>query len=115
MVPLGALWLPVLLSAVLVFIVSTIIHMVFKYHHKDYTPLPNEDAVRAAIRAGNPPPAQYIIPYCSSPKDMQSPEMQRKFAEGPVAVLNLKRPGPPAMGGAMIQWFLYSLIISLFC
>src|SRR4051794_19331917 len=103
MVSLGSLWLPVVLSAVLVFVVSSIIHMVFKYHHRDYTALPNEDAVRSAIRAGNPAPAQYIIPYCPSPKEMQSPEMQKKFTEGPVAVLNLRRPGPPTMGSSLVQ------------
>jgi hypothetical protein len=114
MVTIGSLWLPIVLSAVLVFITSSIIHMVLKYHNKDYTPLPNEDAVRAAIRAGNPAPAQYIIPYCADMKEVQSPEMQKKFAEGPVGVLNLKRPGPPTMGPALGQWFLYSLVVSFF-
>ena len=114
MVTLGALWLPVLLSAVLVFITSSIIHMVLRYHSSDYTPLPNEDAVRAAIRSGNPAPAQYIIPYCSSPKEMAAPEMQRKFAEGPVAVLNLKRAGAPGMGANLAQWFVFSLVVSFF-
>jgi hypothetical protein len=54
MVSLGELWLPILVSAVLLHVVSAIIHMVLKYHNRDYTGLPNEDAVRAAIRAGNP-------------------------------------------------------------
>jgi len=114
MVTLGALWLPVFLSAVLVFVTSSIIHMVLRYHSSDYTPLPNEDAVRAAIRSGNPAPAQYIIPYCANPKEMAAPEMQRKFVEGPVAVLNLKRPGPPGMGANLAQWFVFSLVVSFF-
>src|SRR5215217_8091706 len=114
MVTLGSLWLPIVLSAVLVFITSSIIHMVLKYHNKDYTPLPNEDAVRAAIRAGNPAPAQYIIPYCSDMKDMDKPEMQQKYAEGPVAVINLLRPGRPNMGKSLGQWFAFLLVVSLF-
>jgi hypothetical protein len=114
MVTLGALWLPILLSAVLVFIASSIIHMVLKYHNRDYTKLPNEDAVRAALRAGNPPPAQYIIPHCSDMKEMQSPAMQQKFTEGPIAVLNLKRPGLPSMGPSLGQWFLFGLVVSFF-
>jgi Flp pilus assembly protein TadB len=114
MVSLGALWLPVLLSAVLVFLTSFLIHMVLRYHTSDYKPLPNEEAVRAAIRSGNPPPAQYIIPYCANPKDMRAPDMQRKFVEGPVAVLNLKRPGPPGMGTNLIQWFIFTLVLSFF-
>jgi hypothetical protein len=114
MVTLGALWLPIVLSAVLVFIASSIIHMVLKYHSKDYTRLPNEDAVRAAIRTGNPPPAQYIIPYCSDMKAMETPEMKQKYLEGPVAVLNIMRPGPPTMGKALGQWFVFILVVSIF-
>jgi hypothetical protein len=114
MVSLGELWLPILVSTVLVFVVSAIIHMVLKYHNKDYTRLPNEDAVRAAIRAGNPEPAQYIIPYCSDMKDADKPEMQQKYAEGPVGVINLMASGRPNMGKSLGQWFLYILLVSLF-
>ena len=63
---LGALWLPILVSAVLVFVVSAIIHMVLKYHNSDYSPLSNEDAVRAAIRAGNPRPGLYVVPFAAT-------------------------------------------------
>jgi len=114
MVSLGSLWLPILLSAVLVFITSSIVHMVLRYRHRDYQPLPNEAAVRAAIRSGNPQPAQYIIPYCPSPKEMQSPEMKQKFTEGPVAVMNIIRPGLPAMGKNLIQWFVFLIVVSFF-
>jgi hypothetical protein len=111
---LGALWLPVVLSAVLVFVLSSVIHMVLKYHNRDYRKLPNEDAVRAALRAGNPEPRQYVIPYCAEMKEMESPEMRQKFIDGPVGVLNLRRPGPPTMGPMLLQWFVYTLVVSLF-
>jgi hypothetical protein len=114
MVSLGSLLLPIVLSAGLVFTVSSLIHMVLKYHASDYQPLPNEAAVRAAIRSGNPTPAQYIIPYCPSMKEMDSPEMKQKFAEGPVGVLNVRRPGPQGMGPSLGQWFVFSLIVSFF-
>src|SRR3954469_21395050 len=113
MATLPAVWLPVVLSAVLVFISSSIIHMLLKDHNKDYKQTPNEDAVRAAIRAGSPPPAQYIIPYCSDMKDMENPEMQQKYAEGPVAVINLMQPGRPNMGKSLGQWFAFLLVVSL--
>ena len=113
MVSLDALWLPILLSAVLVFVLSSIIHMVLGYHSSDYTGLPNEDAVRDAIRSGNPAPKQYIIPYCT-PKEMGSPEMKRKYVEGPVGVLNLKPAGAYSMGPSLIQWFVFTLVVSFF-
>ena len=114
MVSLGSLWLAILVSAVLVFLASSIIHMVLKYHNKDYTRLPNEDAVRAAIRAGNPSPAQYMIPYCSDMKDMEKPEVKQKFIEGPLVVMNLMRPGLPKMSKSLTQWFLFVLFVSFF-
>src|SRR3982751_3411143 len=113
MVNLGSLWLPIVLSAVLVFIVSSVIHMVPKYHAGDYRPLPNEEAIRAAIRSGNPEPRQYIFPYAGGMREMETPEMQQKFREGPVGVLNLRRPGPVQMGAPLARWFLFSLLVSL--
>ncbi|HET8622966.1 MAG TPA: hypothetical protein VFM14_05345 [Gemmatimonadales bacterium] len=114
MVSLGSLLLPILLSAVLVFVTSSLVHMVFRYHARDYTRLPNEDAVRAAMRAGNPAPAQYIIPYASSMKEAATPEMKQKYVEGPVAVLNLKRPGVYSMGASLGQWFVFNLMVAVF-
>jgi hypothetical protein len=114
MVPLGSLLLPIVLSAVLVFITSAIIHMVLKYHNSDYRKLPNEDAVRAALRTGNPPPGQYMIPYCIGMKEMEKPEVKQKYIEGPIGVLNLLRPGLPKMGKNLSQWFVLTLVVSFF-
>ncbi len=75
MVTIGSLWLPILVSAVLVFIVSSILHMVLKYHARDFIKLPNEDAVRAAIRSGNPEPRMYLIPYMADYSELKTPEM----------------------------------------
>jgi len=36
MIPLTALWLPILVSAVIVFFASFIMHMVLAYHKSDY-------------------------------------------------------------------------------
>ncbi|CAN5789271.1 hypothetical protein BH24GEM1_BH24GEM1_21300 [soil metagenome] len=111
---LGALWLPIVLSAVLVFVVSALVHMVLKYHNSDYRRLPNEDAVRAAIRSGNPGPGLYAVPYAGDMKAMETPEMKQKYVEGPVGLLTLRRPGPFTMGPALTQWFLFTLLVSLF-
>ena len=46
MVSISALWLPILLSAVIVFVASSIIHMVLPVHRGDYRKLPEEDRVR---------------------------------------------------------------------
>jgi hypothetical protein len=113
MVSLAGLWLPILLSAALVFVASTLVHMVLKYHASDYVKLPNEDAVRAAIQSGKPEPRQYIIPYAKGPDEMKSPEWQRKYQEGPNGVLTLRPLGPMSMSSSMVQWFLFTLGVSL--
>lgn len=106
------LWLPILVAAVSVFVASSLIHMVFKWHNRDYKPLTNEDAVLGALRAGAPTPGQYVLPHCADMKDLRNEEMQKKFREGPVGFLTLKQPGPPAMGGALAKWFLLNLVVA---
>jgi hypothetical protein len=110
---LAQLWMPILLSAVLVFFASSLIHMVLKWHNSDYRKLADEDAVRAAIRAGSPAPGQYIVPYCTHGADMKTPEMQQKWAEGPVGFITLRPNGVPQMGGTLAMWFLFTLAIGV--
>lgn len=106
---IAELWIPIVLSAVLIFVASSLIHMVFKWHNSEYQKLSNEDAVRTAMRAGSPAPGQYVVPHCADMKAMGSPEMQQKFVEGPIAFLTVRPSGPPKMGGALGLWFAYVL------
>lgn len=114
MISLSQLWIPILLSAVLVFAASSLIHMVFKWHNSDYRKLADEDAVRAAIRASNPGPGQYLIPHCVGPEQMKDPAVVQKLKDGPNGFLTLRPPGVPSMGAPLIQWFVLSLFIALF-
>jgi hypothetical protein len=109
-VQLTSLWLPILLSAVAVFVASSLIWTVVQYHHKDWHPLPNEEAARQALKGT--PPGQYSVPYAADGKARQDPEWQRKFTEGPAAMM-VVFPGSMAMGRQLIQWFIYCLVLSL--
>ena len=111
-VSLVQLWLPILLSAVFVFVASSLIHMVVKWHASDYNALSNEKEVRAAIRKGSPAPGQYVLPHCADMKQMGQPGMLAKYAEGPVAFLSVNPNGPPAMGGALVKWLLYTVLVA---
>ena len=115
MVPLTALWLPILLSAVVVFLASSIMHMVLKYHHKDYQKLPDEEGLRAAMREQGVKPGNYAFPCPDDPKEWQSPEFAEKFKEGPVGFMNVKPSGPPAMGKYLGTWFAFCIVIGIFC
>ena len=114
MVSLGDLWLPILLSAVFVFIASSVIHMAIPMHKGDWGKLPGEDQVLAALRAQNVPPGSYMFPMAASMKDCSSPEMLEKFKRGPVGSLIVLPVGVPSMGKALLQWFLFSLVVAVF-
>lgn len=111
-VTLSALWLPILVSAVIVFFASSILHMVLPYHKSDYKQLPDEEAVRAVLGKQNLTPAQYVIPYCADMKEMKSPEIVRKWMEGPVGFITIRPSGTMSMGKPLVQWFIYCIVMS---
>jgi hypothetical protein len=113
MVTLTALWLPIVLSAIIVFIASSIMHMVLPYHRGDYKQLPEEDKILAALRPAGLQKGLYVFPYCTH-KDMKSPAIQEKYKQGPVGMLTVFPSGPPAIPKFMGLWFVYCLIIGFF-
>ena len=113
MVPLIALWLPILLSAVIVFVASSIMHMLLPYHRGDYHQLPDEDNLRAALRVANIKPGLYIFPF-GTHKDMKSPAMMEKYKQGPVGMMTIRANGVPAMPKYLGMWFACCLIIGFF-
>jgi Flp pilus assembly protein TadB len=114
MISILALWLPILLSAVIVFVASSLIHMVFGYHAGDLRKLPDEDSVANTLRQLKVPAGEYILPHAGSPKEMRSPEFQEKVKKGPGALLTIWAGGRPSMTVNLIQWFLYSVLVGVF-
>jgi hypothetical protein len=113
MVALSALWLPIVLSAVIVFVASSIMHMVLPYHKGDYKRLPNEEGLLSSLRSASLTPGLYIFPYCDH-KDMKTPAAQEKFKQGPVGMMTVRPSGVPAMPKFLVQWFVYCLVIGFF-
>lgn len=109
--PFGSLWLPGVVSALVVFFLSSILHMALKYHKADYKQLAGEDAVADALRRAAPAPGAYAMPYVE-PSQFKDPAVRKRFEDGPVAQILVMRPGPPAMGKYLSQWFLYCLLTS---
>ena len=117
MTPLVSLWLPILLSAVGVFVVSSLIHMFTGWHKSDYPKVPNEDRVMDALRPLAIPPGDYMIPRPASREEMQSPEFADKIRKGPVMVLTVMPSVPsgrPAMGKSLVLWFVYCAVVGVF-
>ena len=114
MTGLFALWLPILVSSVIVFVASSLIHMVLPWHKSDYPKLPNEDRVRDALRPLAIPPGDYFIPRPSDSREMRSPEFAEKMRQGPVVIFTVKPSGPMSMQRNLVMWFVYTLVVGLF-
>ena len=111
---LVSLWLPIVLSAVIVFVASSVIHMTPLWHKNDYPKMPREAEVLDALRPLAIPPGDYFIPRASGMKEMRSPEFKEKMKRGPVAVLTVMPNGEMAMGRCLVQWFAFLIVVGLF-
>lgn len=114
MVSLLSLAVPIVVAAVLVFVASSVIHMVLTYHKADFSKLPNEDEVLEILRRQNVPHGDYVAPYCDSPQTMKEPAYQDKMKRGPGLVVTVWPTGSFNMGSTLAQWFVYILVVSLF-
>lgn len=114
MTQLLALWLPILVSAVIVFVASSVIHMAPLWHKNDYPKVPNEDRLRDALRPLAIPPGDYMVPRASGSKEMSTPEFQEKMKQGPVVMLTVMPNGPISMGSNLLQWFIYTVVVGVF-
>ena len=113
MIGLSALWLPILLSAVLVFVASSLIHMVSPWHKTDYPKMANEAEVMGALRPLGIPPGDYFFPRPAGRDDMKSSAFAEKLKRGPVATLTVM-PGGLSMGRNLALWFVYIVVIGVF-
>ena len=114
MVSLMSLAVPILLSSVLVFFASFVIHMVLPYHWTDMRTVPREDEVMDALRRFAIPPGDYAMPCSGTPANMRKPEFIEKQTRGPVVHMTVIKAGPPSMGKNLTLWFLYSLVVGVF-
>jgi hypothetical protein len=99
---------------VIVFVVSSVIHMALPWHKNDYPKVPNEDKVMDALRPLAVPPGDYMVPRASSTQEMRSPEFAEKMEKGPVMLLTVVPNGSLSMGKSLVLWFLYCAVVGLF-
>ena len=114
MVSIISLWLPILLSSVVVFLISFLMHMVIKHHNSDFKKIPDEDHIMDELRKANVPAGDYVFPYAKDEKERNSQEYKDKFNKGPVAIITVYPSGQNSMGSSLILWFIYSLIVGIF-
>ena len=112
-VMLPALWLPIVLSAVIVFVGSSIVWMVLKYENADWKPIPGEDQFIEAVKKLNlPAPGQYVFPHMMASADPQA--AMKKAETGPSGVLLVRKPMKWSMAPMLVKAFIYYLVVSFF-
>ena len=110
--PFGTLWLPCVVSAVVVWIASALAHMVLKHHKADYRGLPNEEAFAEPMRKMALTPGVYVHPHCPDLSAMKDPAVQARYAKGPVALISVLPTGVPNMGKHLSLWLGFCLLVS---
>lgn len=108
-----SLWLPILLSAVFVFILSGVLHMALPWHKNDFKKVPDEDKVRDALRPCAVPPGDYMLPMCEG-GNYNSPEFKAKLDAGPNLLMTVLPSGQGNMGVTFVQWFVFLLVVGFF-
>lgn len=107
---LFSLWLPIVLSAVAVFVVCAIFWMAPLHHKNDWVKADNEDALLNTLRSLKP--GQYWIPFCHGP-EAKTEEGKRRMQQGPHAAI-IRQSGPPNMARNMVLTFIFYLVASVF-
>jgi hypothetical protein len=111
---LCALWLPILLATVAVYVASSIIHMATPWHKGDYKGVADQESFMAALRPFALTPGDYMTPRPASMADMRSPEYKALHRLGPVLFFTVRPSGVMRIGPQLVQWILYSLVVSVF-
>lgn len=105
------LWLPIIASAVAVWMLAAMAWTALPHHKGDFSKLAGEDALMDALRPMNIPPGNYMFPKCSH-KEAQSPEFKAKWERGPAGTLSVW-PSTMNMAKPMILSFLVYLAASV--
>ena len=110
MVGIAELWLPILISGIAVFVVSSIMWMVLPHHKADIQFLENEEDFDKALNGLDIKPGYYMFPGCGG-KDMKSEEFKTRWKSGPWGSITI-RGNAPNFGGNLLKCFIMYLIIS---
>ena len=108
-----SLWLPIIVTAVVVFIAGAVIWMAMPWHKTDWRKTADEEAVRAALKSTSP--GMYTVPNVPDAAAFKDPEMQQKMIDGPQAFITVVPSGLPQMGGKLAQNFVYNLVVAIVC
>ena len=107
------LWLPILVAAVIVFVVSALVWMVLPWHKSDFRRTPDEERVRGALRGLAP--GYYMVPYFTDPAELKDEAVRQKYIDGPQVFVTVIPNGLPNMTPKLVMSFLYYLVVGTAC
>lgn len=107
------LWMPIVVSAVFVWVFSALVWMVFPWHKSDFSKTTDEEAVRSSLKGLLP--GYYNVPHVIDQNALKDPEVRRKFDEGPLAFITIVPSGLPNMAKNMVLSFAYYLLVGIIC
>lgn len=115
MVSLTALWLPIVVSAVLVFIVSALVWTVLKIHDPEWNPLPNDDRIYPVLREARPAPGQYYFPAAMKEAE-KDPAVAASLKDAVSGYVYVNRQNPFDMrrniSFAIIHQFVIAIVVA---
>ncbi|MBT8486057.1 MAG: hypothetical protein HKO59_16090 [Phycisphaerales bacterium] len=110
---LAQLWLPILVSAVVVFFGSFIAWMVLPHHRADVKKLPDESALMEFLKKHRPPPGLYMWPNCATSEEMKSDEYKQRYKDGPWGSMTVVG-AQPNFGRNLTLTFLFYIVVGVF-
>jgi len=108
-----SLWLPIIVTAVIVFVASSIIWMAAPIHKHDYkNPGDKEGEILALLRSVALAPGLYMVPW-NNHGNKAHKAAEARVKEGPWATITVM-PGIPNMGKLLGAWFFHLVVVTIF-
>ena len=107
-----AILLPVFVTAIVLFIASSIAWTVSPHHRQDWVGHPTEKEFLEQLAASEVPRGQYIFPFIT-PTEMKDPERMATYEKGPHGTLNVWG-SKPSMPRNLALTFLTFLVACFF-
>ncbi len=109
-VSLLSLWLPILVSTVIVFFAAFLFWQVLPHHRSDWVSVPNDEPLLQVLRNLNLERGQYVFPRAMTPEGAKDPEAVAKAKEGPLGSLIIWPQRN--MVRSLAQYFVFCLAVS---
>lgn len=106
------LWLPILLSAGVIWVMSIIFGMALPHHKQDWIGLGDEDGFMEDLRRRGIKPGNYLFPDFRSSEQLRSEKVERALKEGPVGHLSVWKT-PVTMGDKMVGTLVVHLVVCI--